>query len=115
MVQSLNPYHVLQPVTSLAFSDGGDVLISGGEDTLVHAWLLIDLLDAAAAGPGLGAGFAGAAPAALHSWSEHSLPVTAILCGAGAADPYVASVSIDRTCKIYSLAQGAVIWARSFI
>ena len=83
------------------------MLLSGGEDTLVHAWLLLDLLDASAPGSGLGAGFAGAAPASLHSWSEHTLPVTALLCGAGAADPFVASVSIDRTCKIYSLAQGA--------
>lgn len=100
---------LLQPVTALAFSDGGDVLLSGGEDTLVHVWLLLDLLDAAAGGAaGLGSGFAGAAPASLHSWSEHTLPVAALLCGAGAADPFVASVSIDRTCKIYSLAQGAV-------
>ena len=82
------------------------MLLSGGEDTLLHAWLLLDLLDAAVGGSA-GAGFAGAAPASLHSWSEHTLPVTALLCGAGTADPFVASVSIDRTCKIYSLAQGA--------
>ena len=82
------------------------MLLSGGEDTLVHAWLLMDLLDSAAGGAGPGAGFAGSTPASLHSWSEHTLPVTALLCGAGAADPFVASASIDRTCKIYSLAQG---------
>ena len=98
---------VLQPVTALAFSDGGDVLLSGGEDTLVHAWLLLDVLDAAGgsgAGPPFGAG--GGAPASLHSWSEHTLPVTALLCGAGLGDPLVASVSLDRSCKMYSLAQG---------
>ena len=39
--------------------------------------------------------------------AEHTLPVTALLCGVGLADPLIASVSLDRSCKIYSLAQGA--------
>jgi len=39
--------------------------------------------------------------------SEHTLPVTALYCGVGLADPLVASVSLDRSCKIYSLTQGA--------
>ena len=38
--------------------------------------------------------------------SEHTLPVTALYCGVGLADPLVASVSLDRSCKVYSLAQG---------
>ena len=33
--------------------------------------------------------------------------MTALYCGVGLADPLVASVSLDRSCKIYSLAQGA--------
>jgi len=53
-----------QPVTALAFSDGGDVLLSGGEDTLVHAWLLLDLLDASGGPDAL----QGAAPASFQSW-----------------------------------------------
>ncbi len=51
-------------MTALAFSDGGDVLLSGGEDTLVHAWLLLDLLDASAGPDAL----QGAAPASFQSW-----------------------------------------------
>ena len=47
-------------MTALAFSDGGDVLLSGGEDTLVHAWLLLDVLDASAD--------ANAPPASFQSW-----------------------------------------------
>ncbi len=50
----------LQPVTALAFSDGGDVLLSGGEDTLVHTWLLLDVLDLSAD--------ANAPPASFQSW-----------------------------------------------
>lgn len=34
-------------VTCLSFLDGGNVLISGGEDTLVSVWLLADVLDVA--------------------------------------------------------------------
>ena len=32
--------------------------------------------------------------------------MTALYCGVGLADPLVASVSLDRSCKVYSLAQG---------
>lgn len=42
-----HPAH-LQAVTCLAFSDSGSVLVTGGEDTLVNAWLLADVLDATA-------------------------------------------------------------------
>lgn len=37
---------MLQPVTALVFADGGRLLLSGGEDALAHAWLLLDVLDA---------------------------------------------------------------------
>ena len=38
----------LQAVTCLAFSDSGSILVTGGEDTLVNAWLLADVVDATA-------------------------------------------------------------------
>lgn len=38
----------MQPVTALAFADGGRLLLSGGEDALAHVWLLMDVLDAEA-------------------------------------------------------------------
>jgi hypothetical protein len=44
-------------VTALAFSETGGILLSGGADTGAAAWLLADVLDAAAAsGPGGAAG-----------------------------------------------------------
>jgi WD40 repeat protein len=64
-------------VSCLAFSDGGGVLLSGGEDTLVHSWLLAELLDARRDSGGSGAAGAAAAAAAvaggaraepLHTW-----------------------------------------------
>ena len=41
-----------QAVTALAFTDDGAVLLSGGEDTVVSAWLLMDVLDAGGAQQG---------------------------------------------------------------
>jgi hypothetical protein len=38
--------HMLQPVAALAFANGGRLLLSGGEDALAHAWLLLEALDA---------------------------------------------------------------------
>lgn len=42
------PLAALQAITCLAWSDSGAVLVTGGEDTLVNAWLLADVLDATA-------------------------------------------------------------------
>ena len=46
----------------LRFSGDGAVLLSGGEDTVASAWLLMDLLDASASQS------AGQAPQIFHSW-----------------------------------------------
>lgn len=118
-----------QAVTALAFSDDGAVLLSGGEDTIACAWLLSDALDASPAQQG---GLQG--PPTLHTWcawpakaylsqresphnlvmrrpgpacrSEHTLSITALRVGVG-ANPVVATASLDRSCKLWSLAQGA--------
>ena len=59
---------VLQAVTALAFTPGGDVLVSGSEDTLVSAWLLADLLDQEASSE-LGAGAGSISrPQPFRSW-----------------------------------------------
>ena len=39
--------------------------------------------------------------------SDHTLPVTSIHCGRGVS-PVVITTSLDQTCKIYSLADGAL-------
>lgn len=39
--------------------------------------------------------------------SDHTLPVTSIHCGRGVS-PVVVTTSLDQTCKIYSLADGAL-------
>ncbi|CAK0786493.1 hypothetical protein CVIRNUC_009706 [Coccomyxa viridis] len=94
-------------VAVLRFSDDGAVLLSGGEDTVASAWLLMDLLDASASQS------AGQAPQTFHSWSDHTLPVTSIHCGRGVS-PVVITTSLDQTCKIYSLADGALLRSMAF-
>ena len=52
----------VQAVAVLRFSGDGAVLLSGGEDTVASAWLLMDLLDASASQS------AGLTPQTFHSW-----------------------------------------------
>jgi pre-rRNA-processing protein IPI3 len=92
-------------VTCLAFTDSGGELITGGEDTLVTAWLLAEVLDIAAPLPQLG----GSSLSPLHSWSDHTLPVTSVAVGSGGGNALVVSTSLDRTVKIRSLGSGVVL------
>lgn len=54
----------LQAVSCLAFLDTGAVLVSGGDDGLVHVWLLGELLD----GSSNGAAAAHGRVQAMHTW-----------------------------------------------
>lgn len=92
-------------VTCLAFTDCGGELITGGEDTLVTAWLLAEVLDVATPLPQLG----GSSLSPLHSWSDHTLPVTSVAVGSGGGHALVVSTSLDRTIKIRSLGSGVVL------
>jgi hypothetical protein len=57
----------LQAVSCLTFADGGNVLVSGGEDTLLAAWSLGMCLDQGAlVGRGMYGG--GQRITALHTW-----------------------------------------------
>ena len=57
----------LQAVSCLSFADGGSVLVSGGEDTLLAAWSLGACLDQGARGAG-GMQGTGQRVTALHTW-----------------------------------------------
>lgn len=89
-----------KPVSVLVFADGGRVLVSGGSDALVHAWLLADVTDAEAP-PSVGLS------SAAFSWSSHTQAVTSLWAGVGGpTSGFVASASLDHTCRMYSLATG---------
>lgn len=78
-----------RPVTCLAFDkDDGATLFTGGEDGVVNAWCLLDLVD-------------NDGPESIHpfrTWSEHHLPVTSlcILPGSGRGSTRLVSSSLDR-------------------
>ncbi|KAJ2793493.1 Pre-rRNA-processing protein ipi3 [Coemansia guatemalensis] len=86
-------------VTALA-SDVG-VLVSGGEDAVVHMWMLSQALDQHALGS------AGVAP--IVTMAEHTMPISAISIPqtgllAGRARVYTAGR--DQTCKQWSVQMG---------
>ena len=56
-----------------------------------------------------GASAAAAAPAAAHTWTAHTLPVTGVAWGVGAGAPLVASASLDRSAKVWSLCGGVLL------
>mmetsp|Transcript_39563 Transcript_39563/g.112198 ORF Transcript_39563/g.112198 Transcript_39563/m.112198 type:complete len:476 (+) Transcript_39563:131-1558(+) len=86
-------------VTALTFTSDGHMLLSGGEDTVLNVWLVADVLDEP---DGQQAGLA-SVQQPYHSWCEHTLPITAVCCGSSGVNSIVASVALDRTCKLYSL------------
>lgn len=62
-------YPYVQAVSCLAFSDSGGLLVSAGEDTLVAAWLLAEVLDEQRDGPAAAAAAVGMARVEpLHTW-----------------------------------------------
>ncbi|PIA15857.1 WD40 repeat-like protein [Coemansia reversa NRRL 1564] len=86
-------------VTALASDEG--VLVSGGEDAVVHVWLLSQALDQQALGS------AGVAP--IATMGEHTMPISAISIPqtgllAGRARIYTASG--DQTCKQWCVRVG---------
>ena len=88
-----------RPVTSVDFVPGQYVFVSAGEDALVHAWNLAELVVSASGRPR-----SSSTPKPLATWSEHSLPVTSLFCAeAGGADAVFATASLDHTCKLWRL------------
>lgn len=98
-------------ITCLVFSQhSGGLLLSGGQDTVVSTWVLTDVLDASLSQQAMQQ----QPPAPLYAWSEHTLPVTSIHVGAGQANALAVTCSLDRSCKIWSLAQGVLLRSLTF-
>ena len=56
-----------------------------------------------------GAAAAAVQPTAAHTWTAHTLPVSGVAVGVGAGTPLVASASLDRTAKVWSLCGGELL------
>ncbi|KAK1743656.1 WD40 repeat domain-containing protein [Skeletonema marinoi] len=87
-----------RPVTCVAFDkDDGATLFTAGEDGVVNAWCLLDLVDQDCP--------SGSAIHPFHTWSEHHLSVTSlcVLPGSGCGSTRLVSSSLDRNLIIMEL------------
>lgn len=75
-------------VSCLILTLDSSFLLSAGEDGLIHAWPLADLL------------VAKIAPSPYRSWTQHTLPITSLVIARG--NRFI-STSLDRTVRIWSV------------
>lgn len=81
-----------QNVSHLKFTDDDSHFISAGQDGMVLVWSLTDVLSGV--------------EQPKYTFSGHSLPVTGLKVGLGGGRATLYSVSLDRTVRLYDLAQG---------
>jgi pre-rRNA-processing protein IPI3 len=94
-----------QNISCLSFTDDGSILVSGSEDCQVLVWDMAQLVCKTS----LGDGNVVSEVSPRISFSHHTLPVLDLFIGHGGNKSLIASVSMDQTCKIYSLATGALL------
>lgn len=94
LVRSWSGHH--RPVRCLRMSDDGSFLLSGGDDSVLSVWSLLDVLDEESIA-------SESVVREWHSWSSHSLSVTDIHVGRGGVLGRVFSASLDRTACIFEL------------
>ncbi|XP_043711477.1 protein ROOT INITIATION DEFECTIVE 3 [Telopea speciosissima] len=93
-------------VTCLVLSEDDSLLISGSEDGCVRVWSLIMIFD--------DIGREAAKHLYLHSFTEHTLRVTAVVSGYGGCNAIIVSGSEDRTCKVWSMSKGKLLRSIEF-
>lgn len=82
----------------MRFTDDDTALISASDDASVNVWLLTKLLDEQED--------ITVAPSPHYSWSDHSLPVTDIVCGTGTyGSARIWTSSLDHTVKVGMLSR----------
>ncbi|KAF9611409.1 hypothetical protein IFM89_032078 [Coptis chinensis] len=98
----LNKWHAhYRAVTCLVLSDDESLLISGSEDGSVRVWSLYKLFNVIE--------IQKAKQPYEHSFSEHTLRVTDVVCGSGGCSAIVISASEDRTCKVWGISEGRLL------
>jgi len=77
-------------VSALRFLEGDSHLVTAGKDAIAHVWDLGDLVDARST-----------SPRAVFTFSEHSLPITALWAGHLGANCRMLSASEDHSVKAW--------------
>ena len=102
-------------VSKMTFTSDGSSLITCSEDTVVSAWSVVEALTTRTTARGnlRGGNRGGSDTNGTHlepikSWTSHQLQVTDVCCSksAGAGADLVASCSVDRTAKVFSMTHG---------
>lgn len=96
-----------QTITSVKFCDDGSHFVSAADDGIVMVWSLAPLISNAV-GDLTSQSVAGQHDP-LYIFSDHSLPVSDIYIGKGGIRARLATVSVDRTCKVYDLSCGELV------
>lgn len=81
-----------QTVTHIVFTDDDSHFVTGGQDGMLLVWSLADVLSGRSQ--------------PKFSFSDHTLPVTGLKVGLGGGRAALFSVSLDRSLRVYDLAQG---------
>lgn len=97
-----------QSVTSIKFTDDGSHFCTAAHDGMLLVWKLSAVL----AFNTTNNSNQQATP--LYSFSDHALPISDIHIGIGGLRSYLTTVSLDRTCKIYDLSNGALLLSLVF-
>ncbi|KAJ1951366.1 Pre-rRNA-processing protein ipi3 [Dispira parvispora] len=111
-------------VTAVRFAQDDSYVVSSSEDAVVQVWELAEILSpvgyhstgnefvvgGTAETHVMASGGATGLPTARHTWTEHTLPVTDIVCGYGLG-PYtrIVTASRDRTCKVWDYGTGQLL------
>lgn len=90
-----------QTVTVIKFIDDGSHFVSAGQDGMLLVWKLSNVLCAQEK--------SNHETMPLYSFSDHALPITDLALGKGGIRSLLLTVSLDRTCKLYDLASGALL------
>lgn len=99
MVAVLSQHY--QSVTSIKFTDDGTHFCTAAHDGMLLVWKLASVL---AVNSNISQQVT-----PLYSFSDHALPITDIYISKGGMRAWLASVSLDRTCKIYDLSNGVLL------
>lgn len=90
-----------QEISSLGFSQDSAYVITGSSDSRVLVWSMLDFVDTET-------NFDEIKP--VHSWTHHSLSVTAVKVGYGrGVEARVYTASLDGTVRVWDLATGQLL------
>ncbi|ONK69376.1 uncharacterized protein A4U43_C05F22210 [Asparagus officinalis] len=96
-----------RPISCLVINEDSSLLISGGDDGVIAAFSILNLLD-------VSSDEHGTSQIALYRFSAHSSAVTGISLGLGGCNASMVSTSLDGTCKFWSIADGAQLQTIQF-